>query len=183
MQDIALIGRARSGKDTVAARLVTKGFTRVAFADPLKAAALNINPYVPTTYGVTVRLQSLIADVGWEYAKDNYPEVRRLLQYTGQTVRDIDRGFWVRAALATIADIWSPVVVSDVRYPNEADALRSAGFRLVRIIRTTAGPLPGGASRHSSETALDRYRYPADDVIRNNGTLEDLYAQVDALNA
>lgn len=179
MQDIALIGRARSGKDTVAARLVTKGFTRVAFADPLKAAALNINPFVPTGYGVTVRLQSLIADVGWEYAKDNYPEVRRLLQHTGQTVRDIDRGFWVRAALDTIADIWSPVVVSDVRYPNEADALAQRGFLLVRITRPDAGRMVDGASAHSSETALDGY--PADVTITNDGSLADLYAQADLL--
>jgi len=179
MQDIALIGRARTGKDTVAAHLIAKGFTRVAFADPLKVAALNINPYVPTTYGVTVRLQSLIADVGWEFAKDNYPEVRRLLQHTGQTVRDIDRGFWVRAAMRVLDDQWQPVVVSDTRYPNEADALRKRGFRLVRILRPSAGLMTDGASQHSSETAMDYY--PADDVIRNDGTLDHLYAQVDAL--
>jgi hypothetical protein len=179
MADIALIGRARSGKDTVAARLVAQGYTRVAFADPLKTALLDMNPYVPTGYGVTVRLQALIADVGWDYAKDNYPEVRRLLQHTGQTVRGMDPGFWVTAALDVIAGIWSPVVVSDVRYPNEAEALRVRGFKIVRIVRPDTAPLPGGASAHDSETALDRY--PIDSLIYNVGSLADLARRADAL--
>jgi hypothetical protein len=181
MADIALIGRARSGKDTVAARLVAQGYTRVAFADPLKAALLNMNPYVPTGYGVTVRLQSLVADAGWDYAKDNYPEVRRLLQHTGQTVREIDPRFWVRAAMSTINVTWSPIVVSDVRYPNEADTLREHGFRIVRIVRPDAGPLPGGASAHDSETALDDY--PVDALVWNGGSLAELHLRADALTS
>jgi hypothetical protein len=181
MADIALIGRARSGKDTVAARLVDSGYTRVAFADPLKRALLDVNPYVPTGPGITVRLESLIADVGWDYAKDHYPEVRRLLQHTGQTVRELDPWFWVRAAMHSIGRIWSPVVVSDVRYPNEAEALRDAGFRIVRIVRPDAGPLPGDASAHDSETALDDYR--ADALIHNGGSLAELHLRADALTS
>jgi hypothetical protein len=181
MADIALIGRARSGKDTVAARLVAQGYTRVAFADPLKAALLDMNPYVPTGYGVTVRLQALIADVGWDRAKEDYREVRRLLQHTGQTIRELDPGFWVTAALDVIADIWSPVVVSDVRYPNEAEALRTRGFKIVRIVRPDAAPLPGGASAHDSETALDNY--PVDETLRNDESLAELRLRADALTS
>jgi hypothetical protein len=181
MADIALIGRARSGKDTVAARLVAQGYTRVAFADPLKRALLGMNPYVPTGPGITVRLESLIADVGWDYAKDHYPEVRRLLQHTGQTIRELDPGFWVSAALDEIAGIWSPVVVSDVRYPNEAEALRVRGFKIVRIVRPDAGPLPGGASAHDSETALDNY--VPDALIYNGGSLAELHSRADALTS
>jgi hypothetical protein len=140
-----------------------------------------MNPYVPTGYGVTVRLQALIADVGWDYAKDNYPEVRRLLQHTGQTVRGMDPGFWVRAAMATINVTWSPVVVSDVRYPNEADTLREHGFRIVRIVRPGTAPLPGGASAHDSETALDKY--PVDALIYNVGSLAALEQRADALTS
>jgi hypothetical protein len=179
MADIALIGRARSGKDTVAARLVASGYTRVAFADPLKRALLDMNPYVPTGYGVTVRLQALIADVGWDRAKEDYREVRRLLQHTGQTVRAMDPDFWVRAAMKTINVTWSPVVVSDVRYPNEADALRAHGFRLVRIVRPGTEPLPAGASAHASETALDDY--VPDALIWNGGSLAELHSRADAL--
>jgi hypothetical protein len=181
MADIALIGRARSGKDTVAARLVAQGYTRVAFADPLKAALLDMNPYVPTGYGVTVRLQALIADVGWDRAKEDYREVRRLLQHTGQAMRAQDPDVWARPAIKTINVTWSPVVVSDVRYPNEAEALRTRGFRIVRIVRPDADPLPGGASTHDSETALDDY--PADALIYNGGSLAELHLRADALTA
>jgi hypothetical protein len=181
MADIALIGRARSGKDTVAARLVAQGYTRVAFADPLKAALLDMNPYVPTGYGVTVRLQALIADVGWDRAKEDYREVRRLLQHTGQTIRELDPGFWVRTAMGTINVTWSPIVVSDVRYPNEADTLREHGFRIVRIVRPDAAPLPGGASAHDSETALDDY--PVDETLHNAESLAELRLRADALTS
>jgi hypothetical protein len=59
------------------------------------------------------------------------------------------------------------VVVTDVRYPNEANMLRSRGFRLIRITR------PGVADdQHDSETALDTY--PADSTIENIGTVEQL---------
>jgi hypothetical protein len=182
------MGRARSGKDSVAARLTHNyAFTRVAFADPLKGVALRLNPFIPTGYGVHVRLKSLIKDVGWEYAKDNYPEVRRVLQTAGQTVRDLDPDFWVNLAMDKIdaADTWNmPVVVTDVRYPNEAEALRNRGFVLVRVKRPgylaeTVDADELAARQHESETALDGY--PADRVLINGGTLFDLETEADAL--
>jgi hypothetical protein len=181
MANIAFIGKARSGKDTAALHLVrTRSYVRLAFADPLKEMALSINPYIPTGYGVTVRLTPLIADVGWEYAKDNYPEVRRLLQSIGQTQRALDDDYWLNALTRKVdnAAVWNiPVVVTDVRYPNEANALRLRGFRLVRIVRPDrANALASGAALHASETALDDFE--ADHTIYNTATLDDLYRRV-----
>lgn len=181
MHNIGLIGRARSGKDTAALHLVrTRHYTRLAFADPLKEMALSIDPYVPTGYGVTVRLSALIADVGWEYAKDTYPEVRRILQHTGQTVREYDDEFWVTSMRRKLsnAEAWNlPVVVTDVRYPNEADMLRARGFRLVRIVRAEpAASMTGASALHSSETALDGYS--ADVEITNDGSVEALHQNI-----
>lgn len=189
MYNIGLIGKARSGKDTAANHLVrTRAYTRLAFADPLKEMALSIDPYIPTGVGVTVRLSALIADVGWEYAKDHYPEVRRILQHTGQTVREYDDEFWVATMRRKIdsALAWNiPVVVTDVRYPNEADMLRARGFKLVRIVRplptkhvmTGAKPIEARylgdtAAMHDSETALDDY--PADETLHNTSGIVDL---------
>lgn len=46
-QHVALMGRAGSGKDSAAARLVSRyQFVRVAFADPLKESALRLDPIV-----------------------------------------------------------------------------------------------------------------------------------------
>ncbi|MEV6399631.1 hypothetical protein AB0M39_33435 [Streptomyces sp. NPDC051907] len=185
---IALMGRARSGKDTVARRLVsTWAFTRVAFADPLKDMALNLDPvvmYEPAGYGpLPVRLTDVVKRWGWGKAKDRCPEVRRTLQRLGESVRAQDDVYWLSLALdkVAVADRWNlPVVVTDVRYENEAQALKSRGFTLVRLVR------PQGAERmdestagHESETALDHY--PADVSLANNGTLNELSCWTDAL--
>jgi hypothetical protein len=178
MHNIGLIGKARSGKDTAALALIRERlYTRVAFADALKEMAISIDPLIPTavdSHGrIYTRLSSLIRDVGWEYAKDHYQEVRRVLQHTGQTVRAYDDEFWIRAVRHKLnnAERWNlPVTVTDVRYPNEANMLRARGFRLVRITRVP--PLSGYGTEHDSETALDDYA--ADVTIENNGTVEDL---------
>ncbi|MFJ9318813.1 nucleoside/nucleotide kinase family protein [Streptomyces globisporus] len=187
------MGKARSGKDTAGQRLCQNwNFTRLAFADPLKRMALQINPYVPTGYGVTVRLEALIADVGWERAKEDYPEVRHILQNTGQTVREHDEDFWVRVLMAKVraAEKWNmPVVVTDVRYRNEALTLREHGFRLVRVKRpaTTKHVINGLkplrarflTDRHVSETELDDFT--ADETLINGGSVFDLHTLADGL--
>ncbi|MET9147293.1 hypothetical protein [Streptomyces sp. NPDC004042] len=183
---VALMGRAGSGKDTAAARLVQRyAFVRVAFADPLKEAARRLNPIVGaegTSYGaLPIRLTDVVSRYGWDRAKNAYPEVRRTLQNLGETVRADDSDFWLKLALNKIAtaDRWSlPVVVSDVRYANEADALRAAGALMVRIERPGASA-GGNAADHVSEHALDDFT--ADVTIPNTGTVADLHALVDTL--
>ena len=189
LPNIALIGKARSGKDTIAARLIaTRSYARVAFADPLKEMALRINPAVADAgYGHLGYLADVVSDSGWEAAKDDYPEVRRFLQRLGQSVRDVSEDFWLDIAsrrIATAAGWNLPVVVTDVRYRNEADALRAAGFRMVRVIRPETDPrMPTGSANgeHVSETELDDY--PTDALIMNNLSLDVLYQRVDALTA
>lgn len=181
---IALIGRARSGKDTIATRLVTRwAYTRIAFADPLKEICMSADPivaYEPSGYGpLPTRLSAVVQRYGWERAKDEFPEVRRTLQRNGQAVRDRDAGFWLSLALdkVTVADTWNlPVVVTDCRYLNEADALKARGFTLVRIVRPSVSDRPAD---HESETTLDDY--PADVTVANVGTVADLNALADAL--
>jgi hypothetical protein len=169
VHNIALLGKARAGKDTAAAWLVAhRAYTRLAFADPLKEMALRINPVVPTTAGVHVRLSALVRDVGWDYAKVKYPEVRRVLQAIGQTQREFDSDYWVNVARRSLngAEKWNlPVVVTDVRYRNEAEMLKARGFRLVRIVR------PGtGGDTHTSENELNDY--PVEVTVINDGSVE-----------
>ncbi|WP_432118491.1 hypothetical protein [Streptomyces sp. bgisy032] len=181
MRDIALTGLARAGKDSVAARLVeAHGYVRVAFADPLKEAALKADPLIPHMAGdrqLTTRLSEVVRIVGWERAKDDLPEVRRFLQHYGQTVREMDPQFWIRAAFAEIRRARAtghPVVVTDVRYVNEADALLAAGFAVVRVQRPGLDP-----GQHVSEREM--LDYPADTTVVNDGSLEDLADRADSL--
>ncbi|MFF7408691.1 deoxynucleotide monophosphate kinase family protein [Streptomyces lydicus] len=178
-RNIAFMGKARSGKDTAGERLVNNwNFTRLAFADPLKRMALEVNPFIPTGYGVTVRLETLVADVGWDFAKDHYPEARRVLQQVGQTVRELDEDFWLRVLTEKVraADQWNmPVVVTDCRYRNEAEALRAAGFMLVRVKR------PGLVSTDAHASENDLNDFPADETLINVGHLFNFHTAVDAL--
>lgn len=180
---VGVIGKKRAGKDTFATTLVDElGFVRVAFADRLKEVALAIDPIVPPRTGsVTVsaetastwglpRLSEVVAREGWEEAKEN-PEVRRLLQETGVAIRSIRSDFWIRAALDPTEYSANDFVVTDVRFPNEAEAIERAGGFTVRVTR------PGMThdDEHVSETALDDYA--ADFLALNDGTLDELAEQ------
>ncbi|WP_328967950.1 deoxynucleotide monophosphate kinase family protein [Streptomyces sp. NBC_00239] len=178
--NIGLIGRARSGKDTVGRILLDHGgYERVAFADPLKAAALKLDPLIHTDHPSGVeRLSEILATpnaLTWEDAKDMFPEVRRILQELGAAMRAIDPEFWLRAGLARAEEVnrqtGRPAVVTDVRYPNEADSLKRAGFHLIYVDRPGIPHLT-----HESEGALGPV--DADFVIENDGSLDDLKERV-----
>jgi hypothetical protein len=188
---IGLGGLARSGKDTVAAHLVERyGFKRYAFADVLKTAALRLDPIVvaglvdslnvariigretgDTTHQgrVAFRLSQVVDALGWERAKD-IPEVRRTLQEYGMAVREIDQDFWVRAVIRPALDESRPVVITDVRFPNEVAAVRRHGGLFVRVTR------PGIESDGHVSESLDVW---PDRWLDNCGTLDDLGVEVD----
>ncbi|UJQ86814.1 deoxynucleoside monophosphate kinase [Arthrobacter phage Reedo] len=178
---IGLIGKKRTGKDTFAGTLTERhAYARIALADPLREAAYALNPIVgtfPLTVDDTLRVEEwryadVIDAIGYEKAKDYVPEIRRILQRLGtESIRAIDDKFWIKAAFAKIdalREAGTPVVVTDVRYPNEADAIKEAGGYLIRISRN----LPSDGDGHASEKALDDYK--TDLVIHNNGSLWDL---------
>lgn len=172
---IGLIGKKRSGKDSFASVLVERyGYKRVAYADPLREALLRMDPCVDWDMDddgdiTPYQLSEVVGWIGWERAKDIVPDVRRLLQSFGtDAIREIDEDFWVRAGAKQIDETPGPVVVTDVRFPNEADAIRKRGGLLVRITR------PGyDGDGHPTETALDDYR--ADMEVSNTKDLERLY--------
>ncbi|WP_051432591.1 hypothetical protein [Promicromonospora kroppenstedtii] len=177
---IGLVGVKRSGKDTFAAGLVERGYTRVAFADPLREMVEEIDPWLitpPWQPEPTIRLlQALQIYGGWEGLKDTPygPEARRLLQQSGQAVRRRGPGFWLNAGLAeatgALMEGAPGVVITDVRYKNEADAIQRDGGILVRIVR----PDLVSTDTHPSETELADY--PTDFTIRNSGTADELVA-------
>lgn len=181
MLHIGLAGKRGSGKDTVAAYLVERyGYTRVAFADRVRDAALALDPYVAVdTEGQPVRLSHMVDVQGWNQAKQ-HEEVRRVLQRIGDEAgRQIHGPYtWINQALEKIKDIDGPIVFSDVRYPNEIDELRKLGFVIVQIFRPAKHQRQDLVDLHPSETDL---RARCDEVIFNDGSIEDLYVRVDQL--
>ncbi|WP_282203671.1 deoxynucleotide monophosphate kinase family protein [Kitasatospora fiedleri] len=182
MKNIALIGRARSGKDTAADLLREYGFARLALADPLKAMAYDVDPVVGTELlGVNapapVHLAEAVDRYGWEEVKDRFPAARRFLQRLGTegVRRHVDPDFWITRCLLAAAAIGRPVVVTDVRFDNEVQALRAAGFEVWFIDRGA----PDGD--HPSEQLGPEH---ADHVVPNTGSLSDFHARIrEALEA
>lgn len=174
---IGLSGYARSGKDTVADILVAEhGFKRVAFADKLKAVAYDLNPFIAGGGGGMRRLQAEVNDFGWDKAKER-PEVRRILQALGASVRDhVHDATWVNAALGSGPYPGQPVVVSDVRYLNEVDAVRFRHGSIIRINR----PGVEAANDHPSERLMEDQSL-WDGYINNDGSIEDLGHMVHGL--
>jgi len=176
---VGLIAKAGAGKDTVASILVTRhNYVRIAFADALRAVLRATDPYIDSP---GVRLSQVLAPHGWERAKQ-LPEVRRLLQDLGVAVREhIGEDTWVDVAMRQVDAIPDvPVVITDVRFPNEVKAIVDRGGYLVRIERPDAPGL-GSRSLHVSETALDAYNPHY--RLSNTGTLEHLYERADLLAA
>lgn len=171
--DIALIGLARSGKDTIADYLIREhGYQRVAFADPLKDMALRIDPWVYEGHEAN-RLSGLVGAFGWERAKEDYPEVRRFLQELGVAIRAEQSDFWLNRGLDAIqaAGGDTPVVVTDCRFRNEAASLGAMGFLITSVTRPSL-LISGERDPHISENELRDC--PTHRALCNAGTIADL---------
>jgi hypothetical protein len=99
--------------------------------------------------------------------------VRDLLQKLGtDACRDnLHYNTWVNALMADY-DTDSNWVITDTRFPNEADAIKNAGGILIRVERPGVKPI----NDHPSEVGLDHWTF--DYVINNDGDLESLSNKV-----
>jgi hypothetical protein len=169
---IGLCGYAQSGKDTLAAYLTENWwFDRRAFADPIRDVLYNLNPLIladfPSTseYLRPMRLRTFVDQCGWDNAKQTH-EVRSLLQRLGSEAgRDVMGGdIWVDTLFK--APYGPRLVITDVRFPNEAEEIKRRGGIIIRVVRDGYGPV----NEHVSEVAYEGQ----DILIENNGSIEDL---------
>lgn len=191
MQLIGLSGYARSGKDTFADVLVERhGYTKVAFADTLRKFLYAQNPLVGhyfdgdwVKYPEPVRLREVIDKYGWNGYKNTpyVDEIRPLVQRTGTEAgrNTLWEDIWVDATFKNL-DPKGKYVISDARFPNEADGVVSRGGIMVRIERPGVGPaVDTNGVAHPSETSLDDYRF--DYKLENDGTVGDFEEEIDWL--
>jgi dephospho-CoA kinase len=166
---IGISGKAGSGKDTVAQMLFEKiagGKIITHFADNLKNIISKL---------LRVSYQDLMNPEFKKKTVDLFPQYtyRTLMQAIGTKFREIDKDFWVKLMMETFkySDNYT-IIIPDVRYKNEAEAIKNKGGVLIRINRD----IPE-INDHSSETDLDNYKF--DYIINNTGTLDDLETKVD----
>jgi nucleoside 2-deoxyribosyltransferase len=182
---IGLCGVARSGKDSAAQHLIDNfGFTKIAFADGVRQMALGIDPYVHTeqprhyTEGGApmARYSDVLKNIGYENAKA-LPDVRRLLQRCGtEGGREVfGSDVWVNAAahrIGALGGTEANIVISDVRFPNEAEFIRRIGGFVIRLNR----PGYGGTDTHASEAQVATLIVDRDVTATN---LKELYNEVE----
>lgn len=187
---IGLHGFPGVGKDEVAKILVDEfGFTRIAFADPVRAGTLGLDPWVHVTraeadslLGLDVnqgfyRISELVSKIGWTLAK-KIADVRVYLQrYGTEAGREIHGpDCWTVKALRQAGKVLrdgGKVVFTDCRFPNEkTDVVWSLGGMIWRVTR----PGVGAVNSHKSE--LEFSDDDIDMVIENDGTLKQLAEKV-----
>ena len=171
---IGLTGKSGSGKSTAADYLwSTAGFLEMAFADRLKETA-----------SVLFGWDRLALD-DQEYKAGVCPvwgiTRREALQKFGtEAVRGVfGDDFWIKSwrQVYDQIQIIDSVVVSDVRFPNEADTIRDMGGVIVHIVRP--GLETVGVPDHVSEKPLEIL--PNDYFIVNDGSVEQLHEQLNGL--
>jgi hypothetical protein len=172
---IGLHGPAGSGKSEAANHLVnTLGFDIVKFAYPLKEMlsayyrALGLN-----WTEIGRRIEGDLKEVNDPYLGGRTP--RHAMQTLGtEWGRDsMRRDFWIEAWRIRVLNRDVNVVVDDVRFDNEALAIRALGGQIIKL---EPAVLRRDVSVHSSEASI----HPdlVDAVVRNDGTLADLRARV-----
>jgi hypothetical protein len=173
---LGVTGHARHGKDSVAEILVRRcGYTRVGLADPLKEACRVMFGWtrehtdgafketIDPTWGISPR--KVMQLLGTEFGQFELSRHEEFASTTG-------RCLWTRRALLAAQRAGGDVVIPDVRFHHEADAIRSAGGLIVRVIRT-GHPI---CRLHASESEMDGIL--ADVEFYNDGTLADLERKV-----
>jgi len=174
---IGLSGQKQSGKDTVAAYLVKEhGFERKAFADPLKqsvAALFNIPFSAIDKFKNVEDLRIVMEDRNSPSMHYTDMSFRTLLQrYGTEAHRDIfGKDFWLDYTLPVQGFYpGRAIVVTDVRFSNEALRVRELGGMVVRVNRASYEQDP-----HRSEVIDFDWDY----LIENDGTFSDLYMHVE----
>jgi len=169
---IGLTGLAGTGKDTVRNMLEAHhNFAGLAFADPIRAM-------------VGALIQSAGAGPEWmtdrTLKEGTVPALGTSYRHLAQTLgtewgRSIDPEFWLRIAAARAEALQDPgqlkIVISDVRFINEAQWIKSQGGEIWRVVRSSAEPVRHHASELISHITPDR-------TIHNDGTVEALWKTV-----
>jgi hypothetical protein len=168
---IGICGAAGAGKDTIAERLAeAHGFRRIAFADPLYEM-LEVMTGLPAAQ--MRDRTSKEQEIGWLGKSP-----RQLLQSLGTEWgrKHVSDDVWVRLTMRTASQ--SPLVaIPDVRFDNEAEAVREAGGQVWSVVRPGVSCLSATTSRHSSERGISPDL--VDVVIVNGGDVQQLCGRVD----
>jgi hypothetical protein len=180
MELVGLVGEKQSGKSTVARMLVDEGWLEYAFATPLKDICGILGAPSSSLHGsaddkeriiphLGVSGRQLMQSVGTELFRVTLPRVLPSL---------LPRHLWVhlmRQQLEKHQATDARIVVSDVRFDDEAQLILDMGGTLIRIVRPPAGG-HRNEDPHQSESGL--HHVQVHEVVENTGTVVQLQQRV-----
>lgn len=201
---VGFVGLKRSGKDTAAQGLITRGWKRMAFADPLKEMSMKLRGVwveVPeearldsaiTVVGGFAKYHHVVDALGMERAKDLVPDVRTVLQTLGtDCVRGtIGERTWTDLTGQRVQDELArgeAVALTDVRFDEEFALVHDLGGIVIGVWRGDQDSLDRAlvdasvgalGADHVSETNAYSLLQRADVVICNCGSVDDLHRAV-----
>ena len=203
---IGICGFISAGKDTAADYFVNEhGFRRESFANTLKDAVASVFGWDRVMLeGKTKESREWREQVDqWWSNRIGLPHLtpRWVLQNWGTEVcrKGFHDDIWIASLENKLRLSKDNVVISDCRFPNEINAIKAQGGKVIWVQR---GPLPtwydlavaanAGFSNameiraqlaaegiHASETSWVGTDF--DEIINNNGSIDDLYAQLRTL--
>ena len=186
MYRIGIMGKANSGKNTLARVLVKslrgKGYLSadyIAFANPIKEMIRAMYPKIPKKflYGPSILRNEVIPNA---FKNNNPLTIRQLLIDLGTAGREYDPNTWLdnfdhaykQSAHRSI------VVVTDVRFRNELDHLRSKDFYMIRLYRNEIAS--SIKYNHISEVGQNDIKDDEFDyILHNNSSIKELRAGVE----
>jgi len=148
---IGLHGKARSGKTTTSNMLVRDhDFREVTFAESLKKLCMNMfDLSLEQIYGALKE----VVDPRYNMSP------REIFQLVGtECMRKINPSIWIEKVTPFIVNHMKliDIVVSDVRFKNEFDFVKSVGGHMVKIVRIDGpGQATPAIEHHKSEVDLD----------------------------
>lgn len=189
--NIAITGKMRSGKDVISRYLCEKyGYTKFAFGDELKR-------YADELFGVHGggKRRELYQWFG-QTMRERDPDiwVRKCFELITEAAENTTVVCeWLRVLGEVVPEQESEFrpVISDMRQPNEYDRCRTEGFVIIRVTAPEGLRIQRAVEssdvfdyadlKHDTESHVDSF--DVDYEIHNDGSLEDLYAQIDAIMA
>lgn len=184
---IAISGKARAGKNTVAEMLVDHLKFKnskekiVALADPMKRIVQMMFPEASDEclYGPSELRSQVISD---KFKDKNGKALthRQALIDLGAFGRQYNSDIWLNCLVEDCnqsKDIDS-YIVSDVRFINEFKYLKAAGFEMVRVLRADSAIIDDVSEKEQDAILNSEF----DHVIENNKTLDDLRKDVKRLS-
>ena len=183
---IGIVGKKRSGKDTVSDYLVKHhNFVKMAFADPIKQIAKIIFDFndeqlygddkelLDKKWGIKPR--DVLQKLGTEFGQYD------LINYFPELKSKINRNIWVEKLKSDYYKLPqnTNVIISDTRFKHEIDEIIKMGGIIIKINRNINNTI---SDNHISENEMEyidhsKFNY----LLENNSSLENLYLLIDRL--